>query len=443
MTDQPDDQNQNDWKFKRDADKGREPELISGQMGRRMLSMQALLERIERQFRDEHGKGGEVSPALREADTPTKRLKLVLSVVDYVLAVESIVALSSDDKAALIGKAYSDLFGYGPLDELFLDERVTTIALDGPNKVAVRYGHGDLTPLAPIFQDEAHLTRILQRLLVDAGVDDGTDIFAMQPFVEAGLTIEGRPVCVNLIAPPLTTSYTVDIRVHPKQAVTLDDLAASGFMTEEAAHLLKALAASEQGFVIVGDTESGKTTLLGALAQYISQPEKVIAVERASEIHLPEGMQRLAPRWLSHDNPTAITFGQQIGAALEQKPACILLDEVRADEPQSIAPLLSEGQVPRQIWSFRGPFDHKRLRNALAMLARRADMSQGEALVHALYDRLPFVITVWRTSANGKIRLYNIGEWQQRGAEYPEYVLLMDTEDGVLRATGDKPTRSI
>ncbi|MBZ0287633.1 MAG: Flp pilus assembly complex ATPase component TadA, partial [Anaerolineae bacterium] len=358
--------NSDDWQaFRPDADKGREPEFVSGQLGRRLLSIQALLERIEKQFVDEHAPGGQESTALREANTPTQRLKLVLAVIDYVLAVES-VQVSGEEKARLVGKAYSDLFGYGPLDALFLDDRITTIALDGPNKASARYGSGELVPLSPLFQDEGHMRKTLRRLLLDAG----TDLQDNLPFIETGLVVEGRPVCVNLIMPPLTASYTVDIRVHPKNPVTLDDLAGSDFLTPQAAHLLRALAASEHGLVIVGDPESGKTTLFGALAQHLPQPEKTVSVERAGEMHLPAGVGRLAPQWPSVDDPTVVTFGQQIGAALAQTPVCILLDEVRADEPQSIAPLLIQPNAPRQLWSFRGPFDAKRLRNALTMLAR-------------------------------------------------------------------------
>jgi hypothetical protein len=90
------------------------------------------------------------------------------------------------------------------------------------------------------------------------------------------------------------------------------------------------------------------------------------------------------------------------------------------------------------MWSFRGPFDSKRLRSALGMLARRSDMSRGEAQVTALYRRLPFVVTVWRTG--GALRLYSIGEWQFRqAADYPDYVLLMQMQDGQLMATGEQP----
>ncbi len=427
-----DDEIKNTWEnLRRDADKGREPQLLSAQLGQRQVSFRALLERIEYEFIEEHRD----SSALREADTPTKRLKLLLPTVDYVLAVES-MQVSAADKAALMNATYSSLFGYGPLDELLLDERVTTIAIEGAEKVSVRYGHGDLVSLGPKFEDEAHLKRILRRLLLDAGAD----LYDGQPFVETGLTIDRRPVCITVITPLMSFGYHADIRVHPHHSLSLDNLVQSEFLTGPAAHLLKAIARSAYGCVIVGDTESGKTTLLNALAQMLPNPEETVAIERAGELRLPEGMRRLVVRWPSEGH-AGITFGEQIGFGLEMQPACILLDEIRTDEPESIAPLLQNSQIKRQIWSFRGPFDAKRLRSALSMLARRADMSQSEAMVEAMYQRLPFIVTLWR--AHGRIGLYSVAEWQYRASDYPDYILLMQNQDGRLQLTGEKPSKAL
>src|SRR5512145_1673502 len=148
-------------------DNRREPRFVPGQAGRRLYSPAALVERIEAAFVRDYGTD---SPALREADTSAKRLRLILSTTDYVLAVES-VQLAPDEKAEVLRQVYSNLFSYGPLDALFLDERITTISLDGFDRVAVRYGHGDLTTLEPIFQNENHLRRVLKRLLLDAGAE--------------------------------------------------------------------------------------------------------------------------------------------------------------------------------------------------------------------------------------------------------------------------------
>lgn len=404
----------------------REPQIVAGRSGTRMFSINALLERIEDEFRIEYG---ESSDALREADTPIKRLKLLRDVVEYVLGVES-VRLDNDAKADLIGRAYSNLFGYGPLDALFADERVTTIALLGANHASARYGHAELTTLPPLFEDDAHLRRIIGRLLLDAGAEWDDEM----PIIETGLTIGDRPISISIVAPPISHVINVDIRLHPRQAPTLDDLAANGFMTPETAAWLKTLAASKYGIAIVGDAETGKTTLLNALLPYIPAG-KLASVERAGELRLPPGAARFVPRWAGEGRAS---FGEQIGAALSSAPDVLLLDEVRADEPTTIAQPLQMDAPPRLIWAVRGVPDAKRLQSAMGMLARRAAVGQGEALVHALYDRLPFVLTVARIQES--LRLFSVAEWQSRvDSDYPDYVMLRRYENGAARPT-DNPT---
>ncbi len=411
----------------------RQPELISSQMGTRWMSMAAVVEQIESAFVEEHGTD---STDLADADTPSKRLQLVLATANYVFAVESL-QLSSAEKADIISRAYSGLLGYGPLDELFADERITTISLQGNEKVSVRYGHGDLESVGYIFQNDEHFQRIIKRLITDAGAELSPD----RPYLELGLRINDRPICVNLVAPPVTIQLSVDIRLHPKQLPTWESLIASGHLTDKAAQFLKALVASPHGLLIIGETESGKTTLLSRLMNELPNPEKAIAVERAGETRLPAGMQRLTTKWSVGDVPV-VSFGEQILHALEQKPEIIFLDEVRADEPQTIAPLLQMADAPRQIWSFRGAIFAKRLQSALGMLARRAEVGGGEALIRPLYERLPFVIAVNRVG--GQLRLWSIGEWQfKHTPDYPTYVSLMQMEEGQLKLTGEQPLREL
>ncbi|HEX2908391.1 MAG TPA: ATPase, T2SS/T4P/T4SS family [Phototrophicaceae bacterium] len=410
-------------------DSRREPRFVPGQAGRRLYSRAALVERIEAAFVEEYGAD---SPAVRAADTSAKRLRLILSTADYVLAVES-VQLAPDEKADVLGQVYSNLFSYGPLDALFLDERITTISLDGFDRVAVRYGHGDLTTLEPIFQDEAQMRRVLKRLLLDAGAE----LREGQPYLETGLLVGERPVSLSVMAPPVVYQLSADIRVHPKTLPTPERLLETDFWTPETVIFLKALVQSESGFIVVGEPESGKTTLLSLLAAWLPAPEKTIAVERTGEMRLPPGITRLRAVW-PVGAQSGLSFGDQLGHALAQNPACLLLDEVRSDEPLTIAPLLTVVNAPRQIWSFRGPIFDKRLSSALGMLARRADMSQGEELVRALYRRLPFVVTV--NNLNGVLRLWSVGEWQfKHSPDYPTYVPLLRVEAGQLTKTGERP----
>ena len=401
---------------------------VSGRGGRRLISLPGLLERAEVQFWAEHGQ--------TTAEATPERLKLVRDVVEYVLAVES-ADVDAAQKADLIRQVYSAIYGYGPLDALFLDDSITTIALESPEKASVRRGHGDLTPVGPLFSDMAQMRRILRRLIVDAGADLTED----QPFIETGLTVAHRPISISLMGPPVATSFHADIRLHPRQPRTLDDLVGDGLMDALAVDVLRALARSAHGVVIVGDTESGKTTLLGALAAHLPDPARMVSVERAGELRLPTGARRLVPRWPGSPESEQ-SFGACILDALVLEPACLLLDEVRADEPEMIAPLLRDDHAPRQLWAFRGPYDTKRLRSALGLLARRADMSAGDVLAGALYARLPFVVTLRR--AAGRLVLYSIAEWQVRDDPlYPDYAVLMGRTEDRLALTGKRPARPL
>lgn len=401
------------------------PKMVEGRRGTRLYSIAALVERVIDQFEQEHGTE---SSALREAETAAQRLRLILDSANYVLAVES-VSLTPDEKAEVINRSYSELFGYGPLDSLFADERITTISIKGSDQVAVRYGHGDLVSLGMLFDDEEHLQRVIARLLMDADAQYREDV----GIIETGLNVGARPVSLHLVLPPYTMELNADIRLHPTQPPKLDDLVASEFMSQEAANLLVQIMASPYGVVIAGESESGKTTLLGALAHLLPS-EGMIAVERAGELHLPQDVERLRAEW-AVDAVMGITYGEQIEIALAQNPAVILLDEVRADEPDTIAPLLESEESPRQIWTVQGAPDAKRLQSALGMLARRARPGMNEDLVHALYERLPFVVTVARI--RGRLQLFSIAEWQSRvDTDYPDYVMLFQYQEGQSRPTG-------
>ena len=408
------------------------PDFIPARPGR-MVSLAGLTERIIEQFQDEYGEEG----ATLKQTTASERRKILRDVTDYVLGVESVM-LEPAEKAGIMQHAYSDIFGYGPLDALFANERVTTIALEGAGKVSVRYEPGtELKTLEPIFEDSQQMRRMIQRLVRDAGAELNEDT----PILEVGLTIQQRPVCLSLVMPPFVIQPTADIRVHPVQAPSLSDLVEDDFLTEDAAQFLKALIDATHGFIIVGDTEAGKTTLLNAILQALPQPENTVTVERAGELHTPESVEQFIVKWPVEEEPE-ITFGECIEKALETNPGCLLLDEVRADEPHSIAPLLNQDDVPRQIWSFRGSAMPLRIRSSLAQLARMAYPAQPEAMVYAIYERLPFIIIVQRR--RGYIRLRGIAEWQfDENNENAEFVDLMTIEDDSLIKTGKLPTHTL
>jgi type IV secretory pathway ATPase VirB11/archaellum biosynthesis ATPase len=401
-------------------------------MGTRLYSLSALMERVLDQFFAEHGGG---SAAFNAAVSGAEKMRLVRDSAEYMLAVES-VQLGETDKVALLRQAYSEIFGYGALDALFAEPDITTISLQGARRAFVRRGHGELTPVALNFDDDAHLRRIVDRMLADAGAR----LSESSGMIETGLKLGGRRAALNVAAPPYSHVLSVDIRLHPEQPPTLDDLVAQDRLTTQAANVLRQIACSAYGYAVVGEPESGKTTLLNAMLMCAASAG-LAAVERGGELALEDSVRRFRPSWPADsqdDSPRTLTTC--IAEALSAAPAALVLDEVRSDEAQAIGPLLEMPQVPRLIWSVRGVPDAKRLQSAMGMLARRAGFGSSEERVHALYQRLPFVITTARIRE--KLRLFSIAEWQSRiDTDYPDYVMLYQFQDGAARPTGSQFAR--
>lgn len=419
--------------IKPDKPKRRPPALrmLASREGRRQMSLAALMERITDQF---HAENSPDDSAVRAATTRVDRMKLLLPVVEYTMGVESIMA-EDDEKAEIMRAAYSAIFGFGPLDPFIEDEEITTVTIEGIEKVSVRRGHGDMEAVDMIFQDESQLKEITGRLLKRSGAALRADL----PIVEAGfLADNGRFISVTMAAPPVTLALNMDIRLHPTQAPTLDALVERGTLPEKGAQLLRALMQSEYGLTLVGQPESGKTMTLSALLAELPNPQATVAVERTGELHLPQGINRAVVEWAQRPGDEGVTFGGQIEAQLERDYAVMVLDEVRADEPHSIAPLLNADNPPRLIWSFRGVPDSKRLVSALGMLARRASVEDGENLVRSLFTQLPYVVSVRRLA--GRIELREVGEWYYAdGSDGVRYRPLMQTANGETFTTGEIP----
>lgn len=413
----------------RKIEERRIPKLIESVTGGR-ISFEAVVERILEQFNEEHGTD---SPTFLAAQTRTERMKLVRDVVLYIFAVESL-QLAPEEQAGIIHRIYGEIYGYGPLDNLLADERVTTISLEGVDKASVRYGPGEeLTFLEPLFTDNFHLDNVVKRILRDVKAD----YIPGMPFIEVGMTYEGRRVSINIAFAPFTIETMVDVRVHPQQSPSLDDLVEQDFMTSKAAEFLRTLAKSDHGFAIIGEPESGKTTLLSALTHELSNPDKTITIERTGELSPPETVEQMIVSW-GHDTSEGIPFAELVTHALEKSPDCIILDEVRADEAEAVNLPLSMEYAPRQIWSFRGGSIVKRIRSAMTMVAQRANPSDPDGMAKAVYDRLPFVVLVKRRK--GALQLFEIAEWQYiDGSDYPDLISLMEQGWEGIEITGKTP----
>ena len=194
---------------------------------------------------------------------------------------EDRLKLNTTEIKNLCSGIYDEMTGLGPLEPILADDSISDILINGHEQVYIeRRGELELSKVR--FADEAHLLRIINRIVSTVGrrVDES------QPLCDARL-LDGSRVNVA-IAPIAVDGPLVSIRKFSKTPFTLDKLVEFEAIPDVVAQFLWAACKARVTILISGGTGSGKTTLLNALSQSISHKERLITIEDAAELQLQQ-----------------------------------------------------------------------------------------------------------------------------------------------------------
>ena len=252
--------------------------------------------------------------------------------------------------------------GLGPLEPLLKDPTINDILINAHDNVYVeRFGVLETVPMS--FKDEAHLLRIVNRIVSAVGrrVDES------QPLCDARLADGSR---VNVAVRPVAVDGPlVSIRKFSKRAYSLDRLVEVGSLRPPAAALLGAAVRSRLSLLVSGGTGSGKTTMLNALSQHISHKERLVTIEDAAELQLQQPhVGRLETRPPSIEGKGEIRQRELVKNALRMRPDRIIVGEVRGD----VRHAAGDEHGPRRLDD-----DDPRQHRARCALAPRADGGHG------------------------------------------------------------------
>ena len=251
--------------------------------------------------------------------------------------VEQRLPVNQRESEVLARDARDELVGFGPIQSLVDDDSVNDIVVNGPATVFVERD-GRLSTAPVRFADDAHVIRVIQRILAPLGrrVDEST------PMVDARLPDGSR---VNAIIPPIALDGPcLSIRKFRKQALTGDDLLRLGSCTPAMLAYLRDKVEQRTNLMVLGGTGSGKTTFLNLLSQWIPQGERIITVEDAAELRLHHGhVVRLETRPPNLEGERAVTARDLVRNALRMRPDRIIVGEVRGDEVLDMLQAMNTG----------------------------------------------------------------------------------------------------
>ncbi|WP_068615421.1 CpaF family protein [Paenibacillus tuaregi] len=255
-----------------------------------------------------------------------------------ILLNEQVQEFTAAEKRRLIRRIYDSFRGLDVLQPLVEDKTITEIMINSDQEIFVER-QGQVSRLDLKFESRERLEDIIQ--LIVSGVNRVVN--ESSPIVDARLKDGSR---VNVVLPPVALKGpTLTIRKFPEKPMTMDDIVATGSLSEEASLLLKDLVRSKYNIFVSGGTGSGKTTFLNALSQYIPAEERVITIEDSAELQITTvpNLVSLETRNSNTEGKGEISVRDLIRSSLRMRPNRIVVGEVRGHEALDMLQAMNTG----------------------------------------------------------------------------------------------------
>jgi pilus assembly protein CpaF len=241
------------------------------------------------------------------------------------------------DPNKLADEIYNEAVKLGPLEEYLADDTITEIMVNGHDQIYLER-NGKLTRGDTTFVDDSSVQAIIERIVSPLGrrIDES------RPYVDARLPDGSR---VNAIIHPLSLiGPCVTIRKFSATPFTVDKLIEMGALTRGLALFAAICVKVKKNIIISGGTGSGKTTFLNVVSNYLPDDERIITVEDAAELQLPqEHVVRLEARPANIEGTGAITIRDLVRNALRMRPDRIVVGECRGGEALDMLQAMNTG----------------------------------------------------------------------------------------------------
>ena len=237
----------------------------------------------------------------------------------------------------LVKEIADEALGLGPLEDLLDDSNVDEIMVNGWDKVYVEC-RGKIQKTNLRFTDNTQVLNIIRRIVAPLGrrIDESS------PMVDARLPDGSR---VNAIITPLSiTGPTITIRKFAEEPFTVKDLISFGSMNDQMAAFLSMAVKYRENVIISGGTGSGKTTLLNVVSGFIPHDERIVTIEDAAELKLPQDhVVSLEAKPPNIRGEGAIPIRKLVINALRMRPDRIIVGECRGGEALDMLQAMNTG----------------------------------------------------------------------------------------------------
>lgn len=324
------------------------------------------------------------------------------------------------------------------LTEYLEDEEITEIMVNGSSDIFIEK-NGSIARAEKSFDSEDKLRSVIQQIVSDCN----RRINEADPIVDARLADGSR---VNIVMNPISLNGPiVTIRKFSKKIIDMNQLIALGSISSAAAKIMDAFVKAGYNIFISGGTDSGKTTFLNALSEFIPKDERIITIEDSAELQIRgiPNLIRLEARNVNVEGTNGVSIRALIKASLRMRPDRIIVGEVRDEAAIDMLAAMNTGHDGSISTGHANSAEDmlSRLESMVLMgmeiplaAVRRQIMSAVDIIIHLgkLRDRSRHVLKICEVEGmeHGEIKLNTLFEFAELREEQGRIA-------GVLRKVND------
>ena len=253
--------------------------------------------------------------------------------------------IDQQEEQGLVHAVLDALFGLGRLQALVDDPEIENIDVNGCDRVWVTYATGEKSQVDPIADSDAELVETLRSAAARFGLSERRFDTA-HPELDLRLPDGSRlSALMSVVSRP-----AVSIRRHRFVDLSLADLEKLGTIDDYLHSLLAAVVRARKNIVVGGAMNSGKTTLIRALASEIPRRERIVTIEQAFELGLDSLSDRhpdlvaLESRTANAEGEGGVAMARLVRRALRMNADRVIVGEVLGDEILPMLNAMSQGR---------------------------------------------------------------------------------------------------
>ena len=313
---------------------------------------------------------------------------------DYGLATPPL----SDELAKQI---YVSNFGLGAIDDLVYDKTINEIWVNGSDHVWIEKA-GVKTRINKSFANNDAVMRVIRLLLHF----DKKDITLQEPMRESRMLDGSR---LTILIPPVAKHPYINIRKFEAFDFTTESLLEENTLTPEMVEWLSLAVKGRANMLVIGETSSGKTTLLKWLTTFMNDNLRIGVIETNFELKLDEKYPQRNLFSYEERPELGIAMSDLFKKCLRSSPDIIICGEARGAEADELIRAMRRGH-PGSIGTIHTNNPETAIDDLAEMINEDGRRRDPVFLHHRISSAIDIIVQMHRMEDTGKRKITRISE---------------------------------